>query len=88
MDKQSFINGYDYAVILLDEIINRGVITQVNAAVLKECVESMKKTSNSSAFGFLTSTSGSSAKEAPGARGLSGVFSAATKHFASKFLNR
>lgn len=78
LDKKAFLSAYDEAVVLLDEIVDGGVIVEVDVGVLQRRIEAMKRTAAS------TSLFDNISQE----KTLSGAFAAAKSQFAKSFLNR
>lgn len=76
LDKKAFLNDYDAAVVLLDEIVDRGVIVETDATTLKKRLDLMKKGQSTSIFDIAQEKS------------LAGAFAAAKTHLTKSFLNR
>lgn len=77
IDKQSFLNGYELFVLLLDEAINGGVLCEVSQEALRNRMISILQTS-----GY------SNTVAPPPEKTLGSVFADATKSIASKFWSR
>ena len=77
LDKRSFLNAYDMVVLVLDEMLENGVIIDTDVQAVTDRVDAMRKTTLSATSSILESVSQE--------KSIAGAFSAAKEQLAKRF---
>lgn len=77
LDKRSFLNAYDMVVLVLDDMIENGVVVDTDVQAIVERADAMRKTTLSATSSILESVSQE--------KSIAGAFSAAKEQLAKRF---